>query len=189
MEQARSSYSRGAIWFHWVIGLLIIANLVTGLFHDALGDAGIRVMPFHKASGIAILFLSIGRLVWRLTHRPPPLAPTVKRWEKGLAHATHTIFYLLMFIVPFSGWAFVSFGARKYPIDFFGLFEIPFLPVVQDKVAAGVLGERHEQLAFFWMALLALHIGGALKHHFLDRDNTLERMAPLIRRRLRASSF
>lgn len=180
MEQARPTYSRVAIWFHWGIGLLIVANLVTGLFHD---DLGFRVMPFHKASGITILVLSVARLLWRLTHRPPPLAPTVKWWERGLAHFTHWIFYVLMIIVPFSGWALVSFGARRFPLDWFGLFQIPFLPVEQNMSIADAMEDRHETLALLWLALLVLHVAGALKHHFIDRDNTLARMLPLVRPR------
>jgi cytochrome b561 len=182
MEQARSTYSRGAIWFHWIIGLLIIGNLIGGLIHESVSEemTGL-IMSLHKATGITILVLSIARLVWRLTHRPPPLAPTVKRWEKGLAHATHWTFYLLMILVPLSGWVLVSAGARKYPLEWFGLFDIPFLPITQDKALASTMSDRHEQLAFLWIALLALHIGAALKHHFFDRDNTLERMLPLVR--------
>lgn len=184
MEQARSAYSRGAIWFHWIIGLLIIGNLIGGLMHESFSDAtkGL-IMSLHKATGITILFLSIARLVWRLTHRPPPLAASVKRWEKGLAHATHWGFYLLMILVPLSGWVLVSAGARKYPLEWYGLFDISFLPIAQDKALASTMEDRHETLAFVLIALLALHIAAALKHHFFDRDNTLERMLPLVRAR------
>ncbi len=178
MEQARSNYSRGAIWFHWVIGLLIIGNLTGGLLHESFSQAtNGMIMSLHKATGITILFLSLARLVWRLTHRPPALAPTVKR----VAHATHWAFYLLMILVPLSGWVLVSVGARKYPLEWYYLFDLPFLPITQDKALASAMADRHETLAFLWMALLALHISAALKHHFFDRDNTLERMLPLVR--------
>lgn len=181
MEAARLTYTRVAIALHWGIGLLVIANLVTGFFHENLGEAGQRLaMTFHKASGITILVLSVARLGWRLSHRPPPLAPTVKRWEKGLAHATHWAFYVLMILVPLSGWVFVSAGARKYPIDYFGLFQVPWLPVAQDKDFSHIMNERHEQLAILWLLLLVMHVGAALKHHLMDKDDTLHRMAPAI---------
>jgi cytochrome b561 len=183
MEAARSTYSRGAIAFHWTIGVLMILNVLGGLFHDAVPREMIGlVMGLHKATGILILLLTVGRLVWRLTHRPPPLADTVKGWEKGLAHATHWAFYLLMFALPITGWLMVSAGERKYPFSFYGLFDIPYLPVVQDKVASHTYGDRHELLGYVVAALIVLHIAAALKHHLFDRDNTVVRMLPLLRR-------
>lgn len=185
MTVTRSTYSRVAIILHWLIGLAIIGNLIGGLAHD-LPPPEMRglVMGLHKATGITILFLSVARLLWRLTHRPPPLAPTVKGWEKGLAHATHWGFYLLMILVPFSGWMMVSAAEQRRPLTWFWLFDIPYLPVAQDKIAAAGANNAHETLAFVMIGLLVLHIGAALKHHYLDRDNTLARMLPLVRERV-----
>jgi cytochrome b561 len=181
---SRSTYSSVAIGLHWTIGILIILNVLGGLFHESFGDAvGGAIIGFHKSSGILILVLSVARLIWRLTHRPPPLAASVKGWEKGLAHATHWTFYALMFALPLTGWLMVSAGARKYPLDFYGLFPIPFLPVVQDKVAAHTYNERHELLGYVIAALILLHIAAALKHHLFDKDNTLARMLPVVRGR------
>jgi cytochrome b561 len=180
----RSNYSRGAIALHWSIGVLMILNLLGGFFHESFGKAAVPlIMGLHKSTGILILVLTVGRLVWRLTHRPPPLADTVKRWEKGLAHATHWAFYLLMFALPITGWLMSSAGGRKYPISFYGLFPVPFLPVAQDKAAANIYAERHEMLGFIIAALIILHIAAALKHHLLDKDNTVVRMLPMLRDR------
>jgi cytochrome b561 len=116
--------------------------------------------------------------VWRLTHRPPPLPATVKRWEKGLAHAVHWLLYALMILIPLSGWVFTSASPKRYPLSFFGLFPLPPFPVTQDKELSHMIAERHEQFAWAMIALLVLHIGAALKHRFLDRDRTLDRMLP-----------
>jgi cytochrome b561 len=178
----RSTYSRVAIAFHWSIGILMIGNVLGGFLHDSFGDAAKgTIMGLHKATGILIIALTVGRLAWRLTHRPPPLAASVKAWEKGLAHAVHWTFYALMLALPMTGWLMVSYGSRKYPIDFYGLFQVPWLPVVQDKAAAGVLNERHEQLGILVAALIIVHIAAALKHHLIDRDNTIVRMLPLLK--------
>jgi cytochrome b561 len=168
-------YTRVAIALHWTIALLIIANLVIGLLHESLlrGTIGL-----HKAIGLLVLALSVVRLAWRLTHRPPPLPATVKGWEKGLAHATHWTLYLLMILLPLSGWVFTSASLKRNPLSFFGLFDIPFLPIAPDKMTHDVVAERHEQLAWIMIALILLHICAALKHRLIDRDRTVDRMWP-----------
>jgi cytochrome b561 len=180
----RSAYSRVAIALHWTIGVLMILNLLGGFFHESFGKSAVPViMSLHKATGILILVLTVVRLGWRLTHRLPPLAATVRGWEKGLAQATHWSFYFLMFALPMTGWLMSSAGGRKYSISFYGLFDVPFLPVVQDKAAANLFAERHEVLGFVTVGLIILHVGAALKHHLIDRDNTVIRMLPILRDR------
>ncbi len=185
MEQvARTRYSSVAIALHWVIGLLMIGNVLGGLLHESFGKEYVGlIISLHKASGILILLLSLARLAWRLGHRPPPLAATLKRWEIGLAHATHWVFYTLMLALPLSGWLMVSAGERKWPIDFFGLFNVPFLPVTQSKSLGGVMHEVHELAGFLMLGLIVLHIAGAAKHLLIDGDNTVERMLPWLRAR------
>jgi cytochrome b561 len=171
----RDRYTSVAIALHWTIALLIIANLAIGLLHESVLKGTI---PLHKSIGMLVLLLSIVRLVWRLTHRPPPLPATVKSWEKGLAHAVHWLLYALMILIPLSGWVFTSASPKRYPLSFFGLFPLPPFPVTQDKELSHMIAERHEQFAWAMIALLVLHIGAALKHRFLDRDRTLDRMLP-----------
>jgi cytochrome b561 len=173
VADSRSSYSTVAMTLHWLIGLAIVFNLATGFLDTAI--------PVHKATGITILFLSVVRLLWRLTHRPPPLPATVKPWEKGLAHVTHGAFYLLMILIPVSGWVMSSAAEKRYPLTWFGLFDIPYLPVAQDKLAAAGANSAHETLGIAMAVLLALHILGAIKHQFVDGDDTVARMLPGLR--------
>lgn len=168
-------YSHVAIALHWTIALLVIANLAIGLLHDTLLKGTI---PLHKSIGILVLALSIVRLLWRLTHRPPPLPASVKGWEKGLAHLTHWLFYLLMILIPLSGWVFTSAGDKPRPLVFFGLFTVPALPVGPDKSIHDMVSERHEQLAYLMIGLICLHVAAVLKHRFFDRDLTVDRMLP-----------
>jgi len=168
-------YTRVAIGLHWTIALLIITNLTIGLLMDALPKG---IVPIHKSIGMTILLLSLLRLGWRLGHRPPPLPTTVKRWEKGLAHAVHWIFYALIILIPLSGWIFTSASPKRHPLTYFGLFPLPMFPVSQNKAISNAWADRHELMAYLLITLLLLHIAGALKHRFVDRDRTLDRMLP-----------
>lgn len=184
----QQTYSNTAVRLHWLIGLLIIGNLIGGLAHDAFPKDMIpTVMGLHKATGILILVLSLFRLYWRLTHRPPSSAAGLKGWEIGLSHLTHWGFYLLMILIPVSGWwmssvgAFTPEGPKRWPISFFGLFDVPFLPVARTEAAGDFWHEAHEITAFVMIGLLVLHIAGAIKHQF-DGHPVLHRMLPFMNR-------
>ena len=169
-----------AIWFHWVIALLVIVNLAVGILHDAV-PALRSWMGAHKAIGITVLVLTAGRVAWRLGHRPPPLPARTPVWEMGLAHVAHGALYLLLVAMPLTGWLMVSGTDTRRPLDWFGLFDIPYLPVSQ---AAGGFGrDTHGLLGWLMLALVALHIGAAVRHHLLLRDPVLARMAPVFRHR------
>ncbi len=190
---AHSRYSTVAIFLHWLIALLIIANLVGGLTHeiwtesaDAADKAfGLQIMLWHKAVGVLVLALSLVRLGWRLANPAPALPAHMKGWERGLSIGTHHLFYVLMIAVPLTGWVMVSVYPTDvpFPFPFFGLFELPYLPLGHSKPLAEAFGEAHELLAFGTIGLLVLHVAAALKHHLIDRDDVLARMAPWIRAR------
>jgi cytochrome b561 len=172
-------YSRGAIAFHWAIAALVLFNLWLGLFHDSLPREW-KVMPVHKSVGITILVLSLGRLAWRLSHRPPPLRDNAARWERTLAQAVHWAFYALLLILPLTGWIFSSNPEKPRPFSWFWLADIPLLPVSRDLAVAAK--EAHELLGYAMAALVVLHVAAALRHHFLLRDGVLGRMLPGVQR-------
>jgi cytochrome b561 len=176
---SRERYSRVAIWLHWTIALLVILNLAVGLLHDSV--PALRAwMGAHKALGMTVLVLSIARLAWRIEHRPPPLPSLMPGWEKGLAHTAHAILYVMMIGMPLTGWLMVSGSAKRNPFSWFGLFDIPLLPVSK---AFGSFGhEAHEILGWMMLALVVAHVAAALRHHLLLRDEVLARMAPLLSR-------
>ena len=175
----RTRYTNVAIALHWLIGLAIIGNLAGGLTNESVPkDMQGVVMGLHKATGITILALSVFRLIWRLGHRPPPYEAMLATWEKTTAKIVHWVFYVLIIAIPFSGWLITSAGGRKHGLSWYGLFDIPFLPVAQDKMLAGAAGGAHENLSYLLIALLLLHIGAAMKHIFLDGDGTFARMLP-----------
>lgn len=175
-------YSSVAIAFHWLIAALIILNLFLGFFHDDFGsEARSWMMFFHKATGITILALSLARFGWRLAHRPPPYDAVLKAWERRLAGLVHFLFYVLLLAIPLSGWMLSSSSNR--PTDYFGLFEIAPLPVPQTDAAHDALEETHELLGKLMIALIILHVAGALKHHAQGHRHLIARMAPWLSRR------
>jgi len=170
-------YSTVAMWFHWTIAALVILNLAIGLLHDALPG---QPMPLHKSIGLTVLALTAARVAWRLGHRPPPLPAHTPGWERGAAHATHWLLYLLMIAMPVTGWMMVSGSAQRRPLDWFGLFDLPYLPVGPS--AGGFGHEAHEILGWLMLALVVLHVGAALRHRLILRDHVLARMAPALDR-------
>jgi cytochrome b561 len=174
--QEAARYTRVAIWLHWIIAALIVANLTIGLIHDDL-DRAIRgpLMNFHKATGITILVLTLARLAWRLTHRPPPDDPVMKPWERALAHLTQWVFYGLLIILPLTGWLLISTGKNSL-MGWYGLFTVPPLPAA--KATHEIWSESHEILGYAMLVLLLLHVAGALKHHFGGDKHLIGRMAP-----------
>lgn len=177
---SRSGYSSVAIALHWTIAALILGNIAGGLLHDSFGEeAGRAIMAVHKSIGLTVLALSLFRLGWRIAHGFPRFPDSTPTWDAALARGTQVIFYFMMIAVPLAGWAMVSAGPR--PLSYFGLFDWPKLPV--GKALAGTAHEAHEVLALTTLALVALHVAGALKHQFVDRDDVLHRMLPWVRRR------
>jgi len=168
-------YSTGAIWFHWIIALLVIFNIVVGIFHE--GVPALRaLMPAHKAVGITVLVLTIARIAWRLGHRPPPLPGHLAAWERTTAITVRRIFYALMLLMPLSGWIMVSASTHPKPLPWFGLFDVPLLPVAH--AAGSPAGTTHAVLGYLFAALAVLHILGALRHQLILRDSVLGRMIP-----------
>lgn len=173
MSEAQQHYDRVARILHWTIGTLIILNIVGGILHEPL-EGVVNVMPIHKSIGLLVLGLSLVRLGWRLTHPAPPLPAAMPRWEKAAAHGLHWSFYLLMIALPMTGWIFTSAGDR--PLSFFGLFDMPKFAVVKDTPLYIGTHNAHEKLGILWAALILLHVGAALRHHYMLKDGVLGRM-------------
>lgn len=185
----RSRYSTVAIALHWLIGLIIIGNLAGGLLLETFLDSadpamkriGFIAIGLHKSFGITVLALTLVRIGWRLGNPPPPLPGHMTPAERGLSKLSHLGFYALMLALPLSGWAFSSTAKIQYPILWFGLFEVPKLPL--PKSIYGLARESHELMGWLAIALVTLHVAAALKHHWFDRDDVLARMLPLVKRR------
>lgn len=185
-------YSTVAIILHWVLAALLVGMVFFGWYMEGLrenlppnGDAS----PFavqsafnaHKTVGMAILLLSLARLAWRLTHPGPGLPDHMKAWEKTAATTTHWLFYAIMIGMPIGGW--IAASATPFPSLLFNNPDLvlPKLPVPQTEEFALMTGSAHGAGGWAILVLLALHVGAALKHQFVEKDGLLARMLPLLK--------
>ena len=175
-----AKYGAVAIALHWLTALLIVANLMLGLSMVPLPFSPRKLQWYlwHKWIGITVFLTAAARILWRLTHHAP--SPVVMpEWQRRAAAATHFALYLLMFAIPLSGWVYSS--ATGVSVVYLGLFPLPDL-VGKDKALAGVLWAVHATLNFILLALVFVHVGAALRHQYVHRDDTLRRMLPFLRR-------
>jgi len=180
-----NSYSRVARLLHWTLAALILGLIAAGFLmtQDWLPHR-FKVYQWHKSFGIVVLLLSVVRLIWRLTHKAPGLPEGMKTWEKAAAKLTHIGFYVLMIGVPLLGWAMVSASTLPVENQIFYLIPLPDMPGVSASKAAEMrLKTFHELGAKLILLLFVLHVGAALKHHFVERDDTLRRMLPRLKQR------
>ena len=193
MRTSIERYHLVAIILHWVIalGILVLIAMGLGMTHLGLAPmAKFQLYQLHKSIGITVLLAVLLRILWRLTHRPPPL-PAMPPLEKAAAEGTHWLLYILMLAIPLSGWALVSVSPFNLPTVLYGVLPWPHLPVLPeltDKAAVeAVVKLIHGKLAWALTAIIALHAGAALRHHFILRDGVLRRILPFGRRATKES--
>ena len=178
-EPAR--YSGVVIALHWVLALALLGMVGFGLYMADLpfSPARLKLYNWHKWAGVCVLVLSLARLLWRFTHRPPELPAAMQAampaWQKLAHHGTHAALYALFFAIPLLGWAYSS--AAGFPIVVFGVLPLPdWVPVSPDLAEA--LKPLHKWAALTLTALVGLHVAAVVKHQLLDRDGLLWRMWP-----------
>ena len=179
--QTKARYTTVAMVLHWLLALVIVGLFGVGMYMADLPFSPLRLKLYnwHKWAGITFLALTVLRLLWRLTHRPPVLPQAVTlampSWQVRAYHATHHLLYALFFAVPLIGWAYSS--AAGFPIVLFGQLPLPDF-VAPSKELAALIKPLHELSAFGLIGLAGLHIAAALKHHWIDRDGLLDRVLP-----------
>lgn len=181
----RSRYSPVGIAFHWIMAILVIAQLGWGWYASLLPSGGEKLGAYevHSAIGLPILLLAIGRLVWRLLIPGPINDADRGGWQTHAANVTHYLFYICFFGLPLTGWAMWSALGQPAPLRLAGFIPWPALPLhmleleLQYRVLA-VAEEIHHILVVLLAALIPLHVVAALKHHFWDRHDVLRGMLP-----------
>lgn len=170
-------YTKTAIVLHWLIALLIIAAFLLGLNMveiKGFTPTKLKYFSWHKWLGVTVLGLAAVRLLWRLLNKPPA-ALAMPRWQHLAAEGMHHLLYLLMFAVPISGYLY-SYAAGV-PVVYLGLFEMPAV-IGPDPELKPVLKTVHYVLTMTMAGAVLAHALAAIKHHLIDRDNTLKRMLP-----------
>jgi cytochrome b561 len=192
MNDHDQRYTGIAIALHWAIAFLILANIAVGFVMEGLGPRWKPLaLAFHFSSGITVLALTLVRIGWRLTHRPPDFAAGVKAWERSAAHLAHALLYALMILMPILGWSIISAHPPRPQgaATLWGFLRLPALPPVShlaepaQKEAHGLFVSAHSVGAWILAGILLLHVAGALKHQWMDRHAELARMGIGRRRR------
>lgn len=170
-------YSKLSITLHWLIAVLIIAAFVLGLYMTGLQFSltKLKLFSWHKWLGITVLGLVALRLINRLFQPAPSYPDSMEKWEKTAANSVHFALYFFMFAVPLSGYFYTY--AAGFPVMYLGLFELP-APIAPDPVLKVQLKTLHEILTTMMLMLISLHVGAALKHHFIDKNGIINRMLP-----------
>lgn len=169
-----STYSSGSKFFHWLIAVIVISMLSGSFFLNDLPEQYQSIAYlYHKSFGLTVLFLMCARFLWIQYTGKPNLPRTVKQWEKILSRLVQYSFYILLICMPLSGWV-LSVAENRVP-SYFGLFQMP-LPIAANKALSKLMDQSHKTIAWILIALLVLHIAGALKHHFFDKDDVLKKM-------------
>lgn len=177
MSDTTVRYRGPAQALHWLSAALVVTAVGLGfaMLSAAPGPTQNQLFNLHRSFGALILAVTGVRLLWRLYAPPPPLVAGLPVWQERIARATHSALYVLLFVVPLVGWAGTSAFGAKIPV--FGLFDLPMI-LEKNKAVADVLLPLHQILALTLCALALMHIGAALHHHFIRKDDTLRRMLP-----------
>ncbi len=170
-------YTRTAKSLHWLMALMLFGLLALGFYMAdlPLSPTKLKLFSWHKWAGVSVFMLVFVRLAWRITHQPPALPATMPKLMQLAAHAGHLALYGLMLVIPLSGWLMSS--AKGFQTVWFGILPLPDL-LAKNKELGALLQEVHESLNLLFIAVIAVHVLAALKHHFIDKDDILTRMLP-----------
>ncbi|MFW5427450.1 MAG: cytochrome b [Methylophagaceae bacterium] len=182
MNNSSTRYDRVQIILHWLIALALFFMIGLGLYMVELpkqselppGEESVRAFYFlmHKSMGLTVAMLIVLRVLWRLTHKAPPLPDTVSKWQQRAAGVVHGMIYVLMVAMPLSGYLQSMFS--KYDTKFWGIV-LPRMAEA-DKATREQFTEVHEILAFLLIGLIVIHIVAAIKHR-LEGSGVSERMS------------
>ncbi len=173
---------------HWTTALLIVTLVPVGLTMVRLEPGSIpdTLYEVHKSFGLLVFGLALCRIALRLARGAPPLVPGLPAWQRAAAHGSHIALYILIVLVPVLGWAGTS--ACCAPVNLF--WTIPLtLPVSGGMEVAKRIFALHDAMALTLAGIVLIHVGAALHHHLIRRDDTLRRMLPLGRARAGARSL
>jgi len=161
---------------HWIIALGVIGLFAFGLWMKEVPARPDRpyFYAIHASIGISILALMLLRLAWRLTNRPPAAPQGVPHWQHAASRISHGLLYVLSFATLVVGW--LLSGTMRQPIELKAFGVVPVPPLLEGRTYHELLETAHEYLAYALIALVIVHAGAALYHHFIRRNVVLRRM-------------
>ena len=178
MNLAPTRYTRTAMTLHWLIAAAVLGQIAFGwylqLIPRGVPDRTVFV-NFHKSTGLVIGLLIVFRLVWRLTHTPPPLPESMPAWERSAARVNHVLLYACMLIMPIAGYTASNFS--KFGVKFFNAVPLPPWGV-DDRDLYAFFNGLHVGTSYVFVSLIALHALAALKHLVFPRHGIWRRMLP-----------
>lgn len=162
---------------HWLTAAGLVGAFAIGLImvEMAFSPQQLRMYSWHKWLGVSLWALVLVRLAWRWWRSPPPLPATTAPWQRHAAALTHWGLYALLILIPVSGWLMSS--AKGFSTVLYGVLPLPDA-LARDEALGDRLADLHWVLNKTLLALIALHVAAALKHHFIDGDGLLWRMVP-----------
>jgi cytochrome b561 len=165
-----------SIGLHWTIAaLVLLVQVPAGITMVSVEPGTVQNVGYniHKTTGLVIFLLAIARLGWRWSNPVPLLPADLPTWQARVARTTHVLLYLVLFLMPITGFLYTALGG--FPVPFFMLYDLaPLVPV--NKPLAEVFKYAHLSLQFVLYLTVILHIGGALQHHLVRKDGVLRRM-------------
>lgn len=178
-ERSGSSpgYGTGARLFHWVIALMVVVQIPVGIAmtSEPLVGVGGPLFILHKGMGSVLLVLVVGRVLWRVTHPPPPFPDFMPRLEQRIAGSAHIVIYILLLVMAVSG--YVRTIGDGFPIELLDALGIPpLIPLMPD--VARIMLVVHQFAVIVLIGLVAVHISAVLRHQLIDRNPVLARMWP-----------
>lgn len=175
MRTTPSGYSTMAKTLHWLVVLLVLAQFAVAILMPGIGRDTVLepLITRHFSLGVLILILMAIRLVLRWRHPVPLDTPGLTAWERWSAYATHRLFYFILLVGPFLGWA--SASAHSLSVSIFGVIPLPGIAAPRAHWAL-TAGDIHTLMMWMLLALIVLHAAAALYHHFFRHDDVLRRM-------------
>jgi cytochrome b561 len=173
-------FTATAKFFHWLMAAIIIVGWFVGFYgaemlsYSVPNSGKAEVITLHKDIATTVLLLIVLRSLWRLTHRPPHV-PHASAFQRFAVGAGHLMLYVLMIVMPISGWA--NSSSAGYTVEFAGILPLPAL-VPTNHAAWPIYDAIHRYIGWFTGVVILGHIAMALKHHFIDRDYTVRGMLP-----------
>jgi len=171
----RTDYTGIAKLLHWLILTLLVVQFAIAWTMPDIGRGSVPtgLIGWHLSVGVAILAVMIVRVAWRLTHPAPPAPADLPPVLATLSRVTHYLLYAVLIVLPMLGWANAS--ARGWAVKLFGVIPLPAL-LAKGSALGHSLGDIHATLAIVLLAIVALHVAGALYHAVILKDRTVQRM-------------